>query len=353
MQRHYSVILALVLLAYSASAMSTKLIFDTDMGNDVDDALALAMVHALQSRGEVELIAVTISKDHEETAPYVDAINTFYGRGNIPIGIVKGGVTPEKSRFTAVTQARVKRERVKRERVKREKVKKEQLNDPYVYPHDLTLGEPVRDANAVLREVLAAQPDKSVVIAQVGFSTNLSRLLTSGPDTHSPLNGVSLVRKKVKLISIMAGAFAPIQGETHLEYNIIQDIPAAQHLAKNWPTPIIWSGFEVGLAIRYPAVSIERDFRYRKRHPIRESYQAYVPTPHERPTWDLTSVLHVARHDRGYFGISDPGTVTVHDDGKTTFEPEPQGRHQFLTLAKESIRRLQEIFAALASEPPH
>ena len=30
-------------------------IFDTDMGNDVDDALALAVLHALQSRGQCRL----------------------------------------------------------------------------------------------------------------------------------------------------------------------------------------------------------------------------------------------------------------------------------------------------------
>ena len=69
--------LAGLLMALSAEAQSVKLIFDTDMGNDVDDALALAMIHTLQNRGECELLAVTITKDHEEVAPYVDAINSL------------------------------------------------------------------------------------------------------------------------------------------------------------------------------------------------------------------------------------------------------------------------------------
>ena len=115
----------------------------------------------------------------------------------------------------------------------------------------------------------------------------------------------------------MAGTFALIEGQVHLEYNIVQDIPSAQYLAKNWPTPIYWSGFEVGLAIRYPAISIENDFNYLDRHPIPESYQAYIPTPHERPTWDLTSVLLATREERNYFGISESGTVTVLEDGET------------------------------------
>ena len=37
------------------AAQPPGVIFDTDMGNDVDDALALAMLHALESRGECRL----------------------------------------------------------------------------------------------------------------------------------------------------------------------------------------------------------------------------------------------------------------------------------------------------------
>jgi hypothetical protein len=60
-----------------------RLIFDTDMGNDIDDALALGVIHALQNRRECELLAVTVTKDNEFSAPFVDLVNTFYGRGDI------------------------------------------------------------------------------------------------------------------------------------------------------------------------------------------------------------------------------------------------------------------------------
>jgi inosine-uridine nucleoside N-ribohydrolase len=321
-----------LLFVGSAYAEPVKLIYDTDMGNDVDDALALAMIHALESRGECELLAVTITKDQEECAPYIDAINTFYGRGNIPIGTARSGVTPQKSKFTGITR--------------------EKIGDEYVFPHDLVVGDPVPAAVEVLRKTLAAQPDHSVVIAQVGFSTNLARLLDSKGDEYSKLSGKKLIAKKVRLISIMAGAFEPIGGRTHLEYNVIKDIPAAQKLASEWPTPIVWSGFEIGLAIRYPAVSIEQDFRYVDRHPIPESYQAYMPTPHERPTWDLTSILWAVRPDRGYFGMSETGNVSVMENGETTFEASSKGKHTYLILANEEIERIREIMASLASEPP-
>ena len=332
--KKFSNCLAIASLIFSAFALAdpVKIIYDTDMGNDVDDALALAMLHSLQNRGESELLAITATKDHDEVAPYLDAINTFYGRGSIPIGVTGSGVTPERSRFTGVAL--------------------ERNDDEYLYPHDLNIGEPVPSAVQVLRESLAGQPDNSVVIVQVGFSTNLAGLLQTDGDKYSSLSGLELVEQKVKHISIMAGTFALIEGQVHLEYNIVQDIPSAQYLAKNWPTPIYWSGFEVGLAIRYPAISIENDFNYLDRHPIPESYQAYIPTPHERPTWDLTSVLLATREERNYFGISESGTVTVLDDGETIFKADSGGNHFYLTISDSDIRRVRELMAALVSEPP-
>src|SRR5947199_4307299 len=80
-------------------AAPVRLIFDTDMGNDVDDAVALAMIHALESRGEARLLAVTVTKDNRWAAPFVDLMNTFYGRGEIPIGVVRNGKTPEDSKM--------------------------------------------------------------------------------------------------------------------------------------------------------------------------------------------------------------------------------------------------------------
>ena len=41
------------------------------------------------------LLAVTISKDNRWCAPFVDVVNTFYGRSDIPIGMIKAGPTPE------------------------------------------------------------------------------------------------------------------------------------------------------------------------------------------------------------------------------------------------------------------
>ena len=58
----------------------------------------------------------------------------------------------------------------------------------------------------------------------------MANLLDSKGDKHSPLDGVGLIRQKVKLLSIMAGAFAFTNGTNyHLEANVINGIPFMQN----------------------------------------------------------------------------------------------------------------------------
>ncbi|MCA9048248.1 MAG: nucleoside hydrolase [Planctomycetaceae bacterium] len=320
------------LIASATAGESIPLIYDTDIGNDVDDVLAMGVIHSLQTRGQCELLAVTITKDHDQCAPFVDAINTFYGRGEIPIGVCRSGVTPEQSKFTGLAEEKSGRE----DR----------------YPHDLRSGKDAPDAVSVLRRALADQRDRSVVIAQVGFSTNLAGLLKSPADDISEWTGMELVTKKVRLLSVMAGAFAPIRGKEHIEYNVVKDIPSAQALASDWPTPIVYSGFEIGLAADYPATSIDRDYEYVPHHPLKEAYYLYNPPPHNRPTWDLTSVLYGVFPDAGYFDLSPTGTVTVDDKGRTHFKADPDGRRRYLIMSDLQRERVVEALVQLSSQPP-
>ncbi len=319
------------------TAGPVPLIFDTDIGNDCDDVLALGMIHALQSRGECKLLAVTITKDHELAAPFTDVVNTFYGRGDVPIGVCRSGVTNQAGKFNVLAA--------------------QQVDGESLYPHDLISGKDAPAAVSVLRQALASQADGSVVIAQVGFSTNLANLLSSEPDDHSELSGQALVKQKVRLLSIMAGAFTQIAGNDgqlydHKEYNVVKDLASAQQLARHWPTPIVWSGFEIGKALPYPHASIEQDYRYVDHHPLAEAYQLYNPPPHDRPTWDLTSVLYAIRPGRSYFELSPAGQVTVAEDGLTTFQEQAGGRDRYLIIGADQKGRTTEALVQLSSQPP-
>jgi len=313
--------------AADAPRAPVNLIFDTDIGNDVDDVLALGMIHALETRGECKLLAVTITKDHELAAAFTDAVNHFYGRGDIAIGVCQSGVTKDQGKFLGLA--------------------KKTDDGKQRFPHDLTSGKSAPSAVAVLRRTLAAA-DQPVVIAQVGFFTNLVDLLASPGDAISPQSGVELIKAKVSFIAIMAGEFTK---PDYKEYNVIKDIPSAKKLAVEWPTPIIWSGFEIGIAVPTPHLSILRDYTYATHHPLAEAYILYNPPPHDRPTWDLTAVLYAVRPERGYFDLSPAGSVAVGDSGITTFTA-GAGQQRYLKLTDTQKVKTQEALMILASEPP-
>jgi inosine-uridine nucleoside N-ribohydrolase len=334
--KHALWLAAALAIPLAVRAEPVKLIFDTDMGNDTDDLMALCMIHNLQTRGAVDLLAVTVTKDHPLAAPFVDAVNTFYGRPDIPIGVVRDGAAKEEGKFNKLAVA------------------KNEDGSPR-YPHDLASGADAPEAVGLIRKILAAQPDTSVSLVQVGFFTNFRRLLESGPDEASPLSGRDLIAKKVKVLSIMAGTFQTVDWNTrHLEYNVILDIPAAQKLAKEWPSPVVWSGYEIGKAAAYPYESVERDYGYVKHHPLPEAYALYSPKGHHRPTWDPTALLYAVYPDRGYFDLSPAGTVTVEDNGATWFKPgkDGKGRDRFLVMSAEQAARVREAIVQLCVEPP-
>ncbi len=311
---------ALLIFALAAAAAEpVRLIFDTDMGNDIDDALALSVIHALESRGECELLAVTLTKDNPKAAPFVDAVNTFYGRGHVPIGVVRDGVTKEEGKYLGAV-----------------------ADHPERFPRDLMSGEDAPEATGLIRRILSFQHDLSVVVVQVGFSSNSSRMLDSAADRE-------LLERKVKLLSLMGGDFPPFRAE----YNIKVDLEASQKLFALWPTPIVLSGFEIGRSILYPASSITHDFNYAENHPIPPAYRAYMDFPYDRPTWDLTSVLYPVRPDHGYFGLSPKGRVTIDAGGYSRFTPAKEGTHRFLTVNDEQRATVLATLIGLASEPPH
>jgi hypothetical protein len=332
--RLLALVLTLCACHLAAAEKPTPIIFDTDITGDVDDVLALAMLHTMADRHECTIEAVTISKIHPLTAPFVDSVNTFYGRPNIPIGVT-GDSQHRDSKYLDLV--------------------KQRDGNAFRYPHDLISSDDAEDAVAVIRQTLSRADENSVVIIQVGLAANLADLLDSKPDSISPLSGIELVRRKVRLVSVMAGAFGAVNGDDHyLEANVRFGIGSMQRFADKWPddVPVFWSGFRIGIAVPYPRESIARDFRYRNHHIVRESYLLHSGPNHDRPTWDLTSVLYALRPDDDYFGRSASGRVQVQDDGFTTFTIREGGRDRYLTIDDAQSIRVIEVQRALVSQPP-
>jgi inosine-uridine nucleoside N-ribohydrolase len=308
--------------ALAAAGEPVRVIFDTDMGNDIDDAVALAILHALESRGEAKLLAVTLTKDNPMAASYVDAVNVFYGRGHIPVGVVRNGKTPENARMLSVP------------------LERKAAGGGPLYPRRIRDRSDSTEAVELLRRLLGEQPDGSVALVQVGFCTNFARLIETAA-------GRELAARKVALLSVMGGAFPA----GNPEYNIKTDIPASKLLFSQWPGPIVVSGFEVGSSMLFPAASIENDFNWVRDHPVVDAYRAYRKMPYDRQTWDPTAALYAVRPDRGYFSLSPHGTITVDDQGRTHFAETPGGKHRYLLVNETQRARTLEAMIALATQP--
>src|SRR5438105_4167464 len=77
------------------------IVFDCDLGNQIDDVLALALLYGLDGKGECRVVATTVSKPNLKSAALSEVIGRFYagevsaafnatGR-TLPVGLATSG----------------------------------------------------------------------------------------------------------------------------------------------------------------------------------------------------------------------------------------------------------------------
>lgn len=310
------------------------IIFDCDMGNSIDDALAMALLYGLDGKNEVRVVSVSVSKSNLKSAALCEAIGRFYsgavsgafnaaGR-TLPVGMSTEGKMPEDTPMLTVPLA-----------------KKTPEGTP-LYGHGIEHLNDTAETPALIRNAFTSQHDQNSIVVLTGPATNLARVLA--------LPGVKeLISRKVRYLSLMGGSFLP---NADPEFNIKMDIAAAKRVFAEWPTPIVASPFEVGEALLFPAESIEKDFAWSPAHPVVDAYRAYKSMPYDAETWDMTAMLYAARPNEGYFKLSEPGTITVLDDGRTKFTSSAEGKHRYLILDQAQKDRIIKTYRELASAKP-
>jgi inosine-uridine nucleoside N-ribohydrolase len=319
-------LLAALLLALRAFSAPVPIIFDTDMDTDCDDAGALAVLHVLADRGECEILATMVSVGHPWSAPTVAAINAYYGRPHLPVGQAKAGGVDEPSRFA--------------KRIAEE------------FPQPIKSADDAPDALELYRDLLAKQPDGSVVIVTVGYLRNLRNLL------ESP-GGPELVRRKVKTYVCMGGNFigAPAHDDLKLgNVNFQRDPESAHHVVWNWPTPIVFAGREVcsvpsGLTC---GTSLART---PTNNPVRRAYEHYFGgTLKNRHVADLVTVLYAVRGLRDYWDIHAGGHMDLQADMKFTWRDAPDRQQSYLLKrqvnGQPNDRAIEAVLDDLLTQAP-
>ena len=234
-----------------------KVILETDFTLDVDDVGALAVLHALADRGEVEFLAVSYNEVQRNAAAAIRAVNAWYGRDDLPVGVYQGPLEDpddEHSRYI----------------------------DPLARMAPAT-GDAAEDSSLnVYRQALRAQPDGTVTIVSVGFLNNLHELLRRERD---------LVRAKVKELVLMGGVRN--DGFNFVRHNLAGQ---TQYVLTHWPTPIVVS--QEGGDIQTGAGLTDTPAE----NPVREAYRLWsYGEVKDRSSWDQVAVLYAVRGLGDYF----------------------------------------------------
>lgn len=300
----------------------SRILLDTDIAKDVDDVGALATLHALADLGEAEILAILVSCANPHSAPCASAINEWYGRGDIPLGVVKGKAVLDPSQYAEQVATEL--------------------------PGPLKSQDHAEDAVRVARRVLAAEDDGAVTLVTIGFMTNLARLLDSGPDDISPLDGRTLVTRKICHWICMGGGFP----EGH-EFNFRQDPGAAFQTINQWPTPITFFGVELGFELLTGAALAQTPAN----SPVRRAYEHfYDGTAQDRYSWDQATVLYAVRGLKGqldgYWRESEPGRILLQPDGTNTWQSDPAGRHRYLKPGRMEPAEISEVIEQLMVKAP-
>lgn len=320
-------------------------IFDTDIGNCTDDLLAIQILFALQAKGECQVDAVVSSARHKGSQVFLDRAMHYYKADDIPFGFVEG----EKDLYELTPYYKLA----------------DEINED---------GTPLLEGTGVdissrptgwqvYRETLAKLPDNSAVIICVGMASNIGELLDSEPDDISPLSGRELIEQKVKTLYLMAGCFEKVErldkpGEyLETEYNVLGDIPLAKEVLETWPEDLVLIPLEAGMDFPCIRDDVLNDYADQPDSLLYLTYSQWNVGEESGDVgphwWDPLAVEYALDPSaEPYFEEPVRGSVTVAEDGKTTFEQKEDGNTIVVKVREDSEEDLYQLLRSYASFQP-
>ena len=298
-----------------------KIILDTDMGVDCDDAAALAIMLNAHKSKKIELLGVTASSGREGATATIKAIMDYYQVKDIPIGsfssdllecdLINNYAKPIKDRY-----------------------KIDDVNN---------------DSVNMIRKILSTTADKVTIVA-IGPLTNMANLLISQADEYSSLNGIELVKEKVDKFLVMGGAFIQNYSKDKItaifsEWNILQDIKSAITFSELCPLEIIYSPHEVGNVVLTKMGKNENPVWLSMLEFAKANKFDFEPDFY-RQSWDPITCLFSLDENNPDFTLSSKGIVKIDDKGITTFVLDNDGKDYYISTKsnlKNIEKRINEI----------
>lgn len=307
-----------------------QIIFDTDFGGDADDLGAIAMLHYYADRGELDLLAITSWSNEQYAVPAIAAVNKFYGRPRLPLGVRNTGSWRTEWNYSKA------------------------IVDQFA--HDPKAVNEVQPAVALYRQVLAEAAPNSITIVTVGPLANIQNLLRSAPDSISDLSGADLVEAKVDRFVIMGGQFPEGITANGPEWNFDGNMKGVtQDVLETIQRPIVFSGYEVGEALKYGSdlnqhpsdTPLYVGYKYFSEHApwMKQDFQGEIL---DNSSFDQTAVMYATLGEQSdLWTLSAPGTLVVDEDGVGKWSADPDGTHRYIILTDQIAKTTAMIAAAM------
>ena len=296
-------------------------IIDTDLGNCVDDALALQIAFKYQAENKCKILGVMQDWKLEKAKLLADCFLRYYKADDVPLGLVEGEepifeMTPYFQLVDSTYAA----------------------GSPWLPRTATPISErPV--AWKLYRKLLSQAKDHSVNIVCIGALTNLGLLLQSQPDEYSPLSGAELVAQKVRQLDVTGGCFSKVKLKDkdeylEAEYNIALDVPLAKAVLEQWPTPLHLLPLEEGMKFPTMHNEILSDYAWDPTgliYRIFSHYDEWAVGDVGSHWWDALTLMHTIEPEK-FFSCTQQGKLKISDQGVTTFEPTDQGNAHIICV---------------------
>ncbi|KAJ4990568.1 inosine/uridine-preferring nucleoside hydrolase [Stagonosporopsis vannaccii] len=311
---------------YKGGHRPKTIIIDTDLLDFVDDPLAIGLANIFQKRHEAVIVGIASSVFSRYVPPAIDAINTYYGHGDIPIAIQKpvdnttrNPTFPQENEYlTGLT---------------------------FNFPQDIEDGSNTTYPVILYRKLLASSPDHSVTVANIGFHDNLYNLLRSPPDDISPLSGRDLVRRKV-VEHVVQGN--PNGTSFNFEGN---DPKFAQFVLTHWPGLVTYVPDAIGSTVLFGS-RLTTELNTTK-NPVAYAAAKSIGVGKVHESWDSTAIYYAVRGLESVYRFErDRGEIRFHENGTAIWDYGSRSRLQrSIELRVSNTTFAAKLERLLLSEP--
>ena len=309
-------------------------LYDTSLDGGIDQILALAMLFGFAALQQVRIPSLTTSRFNLKNAAFLDAVARFFAADlagdfvqnkiPLPIGMAASGTQSDAAPPTvSVPLAKVG------------------ADGKPVYNRGIDKLNDTADPVALMRNALTAQTDQNGAVVLAGLPANVNALMALP-------GGKDWAAKKARVLSIAGGRF---DGNA-VDPVIRADVAGFRKLLAEWPGRIVMAGVELNDALPFPGASLDAIASWAPNHPVVDAYRALKPSPAGAPSQALAAVLSTVSPEDNYFALSEPGTITILDNGRTRFTAVPGGRHHYLIVRPEQKERVLETYVKLITTQP-